>query len=246
MKNKIKLFIKKVYFLFLYGNRANSTRFIRYLTNKGIKVGAGTVFYSPQTISVDTLNPHLVEIGSHCQITSGVRILTHDYSWSVIKKLTGEILGNQKRVQIGNNCFIGVNTIILCGTTIGDNVIIGAGSVCSGLLESNSVYAGNPVRKIMSVSQFIEKRKQHQIDEAVDIYRQYYNTFNEKPSQDVFHEYFMLFSSVADVKEGAFNRKMHLMDNYDESIRFLAQNNRIFDNYDEFCKYAEQTIMARK
>ena len=86
-------------------------------------------------------------IGNDVQITDPVTILTHDYSWSVLKKKYGIIYGNQRKTVIGNNVFIGWGATILGGSHIGDNVIIGANSVVSGNVDSNSVYAGNPARK---------------------------------------------------------------------------------------------------
>jgi len=54
----------------------------------------------------------------------------------------------QKDVSIGDNVFIGAHTVILPGTTIEDNVVVGAGSVVKGYLDPNSIYAGAPCRKI--------------------------------------------------------------------------------------------------
>jgi len=58
---------------------------------------------------------------------------------------------NDKDVIIGENVWIGMNTIILKGVTIGDNTVVGAGSVVSKSLEANSVYVGNPLKKIKSI-----------------------------------------------------------------------------------------------
>lgn len=52
-----------------------------------------------------------------------------------------------KKVKIDNNVFFGYGCKILCGTTIGNNCIIGAGAVVTGNVEDNSIYAGNPARK---------------------------------------------------------------------------------------------------
>ena len=54
----------------------------------------------------------------------------------------------RQNVQIGNNVWLGANVIILPGTIIEDNCIIAAGSVVNKLIESNSVYAGAPAKKI--------------------------------------------------------------------------------------------------
>ena len=61
------------------------------------------------------------------------------------------------RVSIGNNVIIGQGTTILCGVTIGDDVIIGANSLVCKDIASNSVYAGNPAKYICSFSEFREK-----------------------------------------------------------------------------------------
>ena len=46
-------------------------------------------------------------------------------------------------IEIGDNVFIGMNSIILMGSHIGNNVIIGAGSVVSGNIPDNSVVGGS-------------------------------------------------------------------------------------------------------
>ena len=51
-------------------------------------------------------------------------------------------------IVIGNNVFIGAGCIVLPGTVIEDDVVIGAGSVVKGVLERGWVYAGAPVRKV--------------------------------------------------------------------------------------------------
>ena len=48
--------------------------------------------------------------------------------------------------MIGNDCFIGMNSIILKGTTLGNNVIVGAGSVVHGHFPDNVIIAGNPAK----------------------------------------------------------------------------------------------------
>ena len=56
-------------------------------------------------------------------------------------------------VHIGKNCWIGAGAIILPGITLGDNVVVGAGSVVTGDLPSNVVAAGNPCRILREVSE---------------------------------------------------------------------------------------------
>ncbi len=57
-----------------------------------------------------------------------------------------------KEIHIGANCFIGCNTIILKGTSLGDGCVVGAGAVVSGVFPENSVIVGNPARVIRTLS----------------------------------------------------------------------------------------------
>ena len=50
--------------------------------------------------------------------------------------------------MIEEGCFLGANSIILKGTTLGKNVVVGAGSVVSGTFPDNVIIAGNPARII--------------------------------------------------------------------------------------------------
>lgn len=60
-------------------------------------------------------------------------------------------------VHIGKNCWIGAGVIIVPGITIGDNVVIGAGSVVTKNLPSNVVAAGNPCKILREVNEHDDK-----------------------------------------------------------------------------------------
>lgn len=150
---KAKNLIKKL----IYRHRADSATFIQYLRRGGAIVGENVRFIVPNRTFVDDKCLSYIEIGNDCLITGGVSILAHDWSVHVIANKYGKMLPAQRRTVIGNNVFIGLNSIILSGAHIGDNVIIGAGSVVSGVVESDSVYAGNPARKIMIIEDYYHK-----------------------------------------------------------------------------------------
>ncbi|KOO50423.1 acyltransferase [Priestia koreensis] len=59
-------------------------------------------------------------------------------------------------IEIGTNVFIGCNCLILKGTKIGDNSVVGAGSVVSGEIPDNCIVAGNPVKII----RYLEKNQE--------------------------------------------------------------------------------------
>lgn len=100
----------------IYGDLATADSFLDSLRRKGAFIGEGTtLFCSPRDCLIDGQNPYLLTIGKNVQITRGVIMLTHDYSWSVIKGRFGEVCGGQFPLTIGDNVFIGMNAVILGG-----------------------------------------------------------------------------------------------------------------------------------
>ena len=144
---KIKCVLKNI----LYRIRGD------YTTEKLIKIGmkVGKNFKRLHGVILDPAHCWLITIGDNVTMAPNVHILAHDAS-------TCCELGYAKigRVNIGNNVFIGASTIVLPNVTIGDNVIIGAGAVVTKNLESDGVYAGNPAKRIMSYSEYINKQKE--------------------------------------------------------------------------------------
>ena len=132
--------IRKLVRSLIYREKADSESFVKFLRQKGASIGEDVRFFSPMKSTVDLQTPWLITIGNHVNITQGVVILTHDYSWSVLKRLpqnNGRILGAQSPVKIGDNVFIGMNTVITRGVTIGNNVVIGTNSVVTSDCEDN-------------------------------------------------------------------------------------------------------------
>lgn len=150
----------------LFPHLMKSSDYVEWLRYHGIEVGEGTYFFGPANTEVDIQRPWMLHIGKYCKITSGVKILCHDYSRSVLRRVYGDIVGEAGETYIGDNVFIGMNSIILMGSNIGDNVIIGAGSVVSGTIPSNSVVGGVPARVIRSLDEHYKIRKEKTISEA--------------------------------------------------------------------------------
>lgn len=134
--------------------------YIRQLRRKGLKVGKNLFVVS--NVSLDRDNCHLISIGDNCTLAHNVVILAHDTSGCVASRTQHRIAP----VKLGNNCFIGSNTVVLPGVTIGDNVIVGAGSVVTRNLPSNCVAAGNPARVLETMDEFGVKQRRRELEKS--------------------------------------------------------------------------------
>jgi len=112
-----------------------------YLKKMGVKIGTGTMISIGAKIDVGSGS---VVIGNKCTITHGTVVLSHDAGAARMKKHAKSIC----TTTIENNVFIGVNCVILPGITIGENSIIGAGTVVTKSVPRNSVVVGNPGKVI--------------------------------------------------------------------------------------------------
>ena len=141
------LFVSLFHLVF---SRVNPQSYVRYL---GVKVGKNVHFYSVKPGMFST-EPWLITIGDNVHITSGCQFITHDGGTLVLRKYDPS-LELTSPITIGNDVYIGMNTMIFPGVTVGDNVVVGAGSVISKSLPSGAVYAGVPARKIKSIEEYL-------------------------------------------------------------------------------------------
>lgn len=123
----------------------------RYARYHGVKIGKNCDI---QKVSFGS-EPYLIEIGNHVQITSGVKFFTHGGGWVFRDK--HPLLDTFGKIKVKNNVYIGNNSLILPGVTIGNDVIIGAGSVVTKSVDSGMIVAGNPAKVIGSVSSLEKK-----------------------------------------------------------------------------------------
>lgn len=120
-----------------------TTSGVDYARYKGVKIGSNCRIYTRSFGS----EPWMITIGNKVTITSGVILLTHDGStWLMNDEKGRRYL--YRRVKIGNNVFIGVNSIIMPGVKIEDNVIIAAGTIVTKSVPSGVIIAGNPAKII--------------------------------------------------------------------------------------------------
>ena len=208
--------IRKIIEKIVFGHKADSETYIKYLRKIGMRIGEDTYLYAPRRILIDETRPFLIEIGNHVKIGQGVQILTHGYEWSVLKKMYGDVMGSAGKVTIKDNVFIGVNVTILKGVTIGENVIIGANAVINKDIPDNSVVAGNPARVLMSVEEFYKKRLEEQVKEAKEVVREYRKVYKKEVTEDILEDFCFLFNAEEPLPD-SWNEKMKLQGNYEES-----------------------------
>lgn len=177
----------------LFPRFAGKYDFNEILRASGVQVGEGTIFYDPNSMSIDRQRPWMLKIGSYCKITKGTVILTHDYSRSVLRRAYGPIVGEAGETIIGDNVFIGMNSVILMGTKIGNNVIVGAGSVVSGVIPDNCVVAGNPARVIRTLDEHYRLRSERSLKEAGIYVRSFIKAYGRDPSVRECGPFFPLF-----------------------------------------------------
>lgn len=101
--------------------------------------------------------PYLIEIGNYCRIAKGVSFYTHGGLWSQRKKVEG--LDYFGKIKIGNYTYVGEDSKIMPGVTIGNDVIVGAGSIVTKSIPDGVVAAGNPARIVGETNNFVQKIK---------------------------------------------------------------------------------------
>jgi carbonic anhydrase/acetyltransferase-like protein (isoleucine patch superfamily) len=198
-----------------------------YLRKKGVTVGEGTEFSGNDLI--DLTRPRMVEIGRNCIITGNVVLLTHGYDWSVLRHKYGKVLGSSGKVVIEDNVFIGFNTIILKGTRIGRDSIIGAGSVVTHDIPAGSVAAGNPCKVIMKIDEYFEKRKREHVEEAKAYARELYLKTGKIPSIGDFWTELSLF-----LKRDEYPRKLPVRKQLRSTLNQFLTSDPLYKSYYEF------------
>lgn len=129
--------------------------FARYLKQRNFLQFQGNGCFVSKSATIT--DPYLVKIGSNVWITDGCKLLCHDASVIMINMIQGGHRDSVGPIRIGDNSFLGNNTIILPNVDIGSNTIIGAGSVVTRDIPDNTVWAGNPARFITTMKSYSKR-----------------------------------------------------------------------------------------
>jgi maltose O-acetyltransferase len=119
------------------------------LVAQGLEIGRGT--FVARNAYLDPGHPWLITIGEDSGLSPGAIVMVHDASMK-------HHMGHTRiaRVVIGDRVFVGVGAIILPGTRIGDDSIIGAGAVVRGDIPPGSMVVGNPAKVVSDVKSVSE------------------------------------------------------------------------------------------
>jgi maltose O-acetyltransferase len=224
------------------GYRASGEDYISYLKNRGCSIGENVVIFSPNTTTIDASRPVLLEIGNQVRITGGVTILTHDFSYCVCRPVFHDVVNDRSRVtHIGNNVFIGMNAVILPGTWIGDNSIIGAGAIVSKSYPDNSVIAGNPAKQVDTLENFYAKRKSSAVEDAIGYCNIFRKKMNRDPLPKEMGEYYWLFLPRGKEQIGKENISISLSgDNNEEILNDFLNSKPLFESFEQFLEVADE------
>jgi maltose O-acetyltransferase len=114
---------------------------------RNIAIGAGT-FVNYDCIMLDVAQ---ITIGESCQIAPRVQILTATHPVDPVARRLGWESGLP--IVIGDNVWLGGGAIVLAGTTIGGDTVVGAGSVVTRDLPAAVVAAGSPARPLRQITE---------------------------------------------------------------------------------------------
>ena len=124
----------------------------RYYVKRGMKVGKN--FNRQSGTRLDPSNCWLIEIGDDVIMGNKVQLIAHDFS---IMHHTG--YARFGRIVIGDRVFIGANSTILMNVRVGNDVVIGAGSLVNKDVPAGSVVAGVPAKVICSTAEYVERQQ---------------------------------------------------------------------------------------
>jgi len=130
---------------------------VGFARSLGVRVGNNVRFYGMSKAMFGS-EPWMISIGNDCYITAGVQFINHDGGTLILRK-EEPTLEWTAPIEIGNDVYIGVRTIILPNVKIGNRCIVGAGSIVSKNIPDNSVYAGVPAKYICSTDEYLLKMK---------------------------------------------------------------------------------------
>lgn len=118
-----------------------------FMCDYGYNIEVGENFYANHNLII--LDGNKVRFGDNVFIAPNCSFYTAGHPLDAEARNKG--LEYAKPIEVGNNVWIGGNVVVLPGVKIGDNAVIGAGSVVNKDIPANTVAVGNPCRVIKEI-----------------------------------------------------------------------------------------------
>ena len=173
--------------------RRSSLSYIRYLRKQHVQIGKKCIFRDPKSACIDMQRPELISIGNNVDMNRNFTIMAHDWSSLVFRSKFNDFVNSTGKVTIGNNVYFGTNVTVLKGVSIGDNCVIGAGSLITKSIPANSVAVGSPCRVIFSIEDYYKKRKEIALEEAVERVNCFIERYGRDPLPSELREEFIYY-----------------------------------------------------
>ena len=174
----IKRIINKLINSYLRKNKP-----IKWARRLGVKVGEFTELGETTHFPAEA---YLITIGNHVQITREVTFHTHGGGNAIRHKIPD--FDSFGKIVVEDWVYIGSNSIILPGVTIGEGSLVAAGSIVTKSVPPHSVVGGNPARLICSTDEYIAKNEK-------------YNTHTKGMARAKKREYLMTMSESKFIKK---------------------------------------------
>lgn len=144
-------FVRNFYWRFIATQEA-------YARHIGVQIGANCLISTRNWSS----EPYLIKIGNNVQITGNVTFHTHGGANVARRKYPNfDVFG---KIVVEDWAYIGANSQIMPGVTIGEGALVAAGSIVTKSVKPYTVVGGNPARYICTVDEYIERNKEYNLD----------------------------------------------------------------------------------
>lgn len=236
MKNYLISIIRKAHGLWV---KRSSESYVNYLRKCGISIDRDTTIFEPRNTLIDVSRPELLSIGKHVFIHGGMTILTHDWaSWIFVEK-DGAFYPSHAKVNIGDNVWFGRDVTICKGVTIGNNCIIGIGSLVTHSIPDNSIAVGVPAKVIGSITDYEDRREKEYVDEAIEYAIAIIKAGREPKIQDFYDDYpcFVDKENYKDYHfpyQNIFNERTFKL--------WLSNHRKTFNGFDDFIKHCKKLL----
>jgi len=217
----------------------SSEKFINYLRSKGVKIGKGCYIPNPKSVQIDYSKPILLEIGEHVRLNQDLTIMTHDFASMAFVNAYNEFIPSHRKIKIGSNVYFGRKCTVLKGVTIGDNCIIGYGSVVMKDIPANSVAAGCPAKVICTLEEYFSKREKQYLKECTE-YAQHIIKSGRNPKIEDFYDDYTLFVDGSNYQNYPY--PYYNVFSKEQFEHWKKNHKKKFKDFDDFMKYVKSNL----